>query len=488
MKKYFTTFCFLSLLFVNLSFVKSSAYVTDYVIAASETVKADSEWVTVVYELQKNYPNSKVIFYEKSLKELLPELRILRPRYLAVVDKPENINREFVIEGNIICRTIDEDIYDDYIWGIISGYSYKDALRTVRQSSKSFVLKTALSTTSEVRSGVWFDRMAWIDDGVKGRWGEKRFPSDEVHSYETDNPQELLTIFYQKWKELDPDVILTSAHATQDNLEMPFSIGNVKSEDGRLYAEFSLPQNMPETKKPRVYLPIGNCLIGDMNNTDQSMASAWLSSGGATAMLGYVVSTWYGRNGWGALKYYLSAPSKHTLAEAAFLNRQDMLTQEYRNNPDLITVKGDFVNYGDRAMFRIDYDLRTQLSIVPTIHDIGFIYDRDVVVYYGDPAWNVRTQNVPDMDCYDFSFGKNGNHYIIKLKTKDNFSIEKTSGKGFKDEHVCDIPIAYFFPERIFSPEIVSNKNNLDIAFDENFLLVYDKDLEPGKEYTIIIK
>jgi hypothetical protein len=74
------------------------------------------------------------------------------------------------------------------------------------------------------------------------------------------------------------------------------------------------------------------------------------------------------------------------------------------------------------------------------------------------------------------------------LKTKDNFSIEKTSGKGFKDEHVCDIPIAYFFPERIFSPEIVSNKNNLDIAFDENFLLVYDKDLEPGKEYTIIIK
>lgn len=459
---------------------------TNCVIAASEAVKNDMQWMTVVHELQKAHPLSVVINYQDSLKELLPLLQELRPRYLCVVEKPENINRDYVIEGNRMSRTIDDDIYDDYIWGIITGYSAEDALRIIHQSQQPFVIKSALSSITEVSSGEWFDKFAWVDDHVKGKWGEKKNPLDTVDIYKTDALSNLLSIFHKKWEEIDPDLIVTASHATQNNLEMPYSVGNIVAKDGQLYAKYKEPEAITGTNKPRVFLPIGNCLIADMNSTNQSMAAAFLSSGGATSILGYVVSTWYGRNGWGALKYFLANPGKHTLAEAAFLNRQDMLTQEYRKDPRILDVVPDFATFGDGANRDIHPKLTEILSEKPSMDDIGFVFDRDVVVYYGDPAWDVRTQHVSDNPNYEFNFETTGDRYIVTLTTNDNFSIDRASGKGFKEEHVKDIPLAFFFPERIFNSSILENKSNLDIAFDENFLLIYNQNIEPNKTYKVV--
>lgn len=124
----------------------------------------------------------------------------------------------------------------------------------------------------------------------------------------------------------------------------------------------------------------------------------------------------------------------------------------------------------------------------PTMDDIGFAFDRDVVVYYGDPAWAVTNQHVSDTPDYAFSFKEKRSSYTITLKTDKNFSIDKASGKGFKEEHVKDIPLAYFFPERMLSPDIVRNKSELDIAFDENFLLIYSQNIEPNKTYKLTFK
>ena len=150
------------------------------------------------------------------------------------------------------------------------------------------------------------------------------------------------------------------------------------------------------------------------------MAAAWLSSGGATAMMGYVVSTWHGRNGWGALKFFLSSPGTHTLAEAAFLNRQDMYTQEYRKNPKLLEIVPDFRHLGERnVMDIIEKKVKELLAEEKTIDDVGFIYDRDVVVYYGDPSWNVRPQRVEGMGDYRFTFNRKGKRCTITLITGD---------------------------------------------------------------------
>ncbi|MBA6152049.1 hypothetical protein [Gelidibacter maritimus] len=476
------------LMFVMLTMILQAQHkATNYVIAASEAVKNDAEWLKVVDELQKLHPDAVVISYQDSLNQLLPSLRNLRPRYLAVIEKPKNINRDFVIEGNRMSRTIDDDRYDDYIWGVITGYSPEDALRTIRQSAEPFIIKSALSSITEVSSGEWFDKFAWIDDHVRGRWGEKTNPQDPVAIYKTDTLGDLLSIFHKKWEEIDPDLIITASHATQYNLEMPYSVGNLVAKNGQLYAKYKEPEAIVSTNKPRVFFPVGNCLIADMNNSDQSMAAAFLSSGGSTAMIGYVVSTWYGRNGWGALKYFLANPGKHTLAEAAFLNRQDMLTQEYRKDPRYLDVIPNFKTFGDAARNDIAKKMAELQPDNLTMDDIGFSFDRDVVVYYGDPAWNVRSKSILDSPGYHFKFENKGDNYTITLTTEDNFSIDKAKGKGFKEEHVKDIPLAYFLPQRIFNPGIFENKQHLDVAFDENFLLIYNQDIKPNEAYTIIL-
>ena len=96
----------------------------DYVVITSKEMQSDKAWMKVVEVLSKRH-KATVLYYDKQLRELLAELRRLTPRYVAVVEKPENLNREFVMEGHRLSREIDDDIYADYLWGIITGcYAY----------------------------------------------------------------------------------------------------------------------------------------------------------------------------------------------------------------------------------------------------------------------------------------------------------------------------------------------------------------------------
>lgn len=49
----------------------------DYVVAVSDAVNNDAEWITIVDELIKIHPDAVVITYKDSLKELLPSLKEL---------------------------------------------------------------------------------------------------------------------------------------------------------------------------------------------------------------------------------------------------------------------------------------------------------------------------------------------------------------------------------------------------------------------------
>ena len=145
----------------------------DYVVITSKEMQSDKAWMKVVEVLSKRH-KSTLLYYDKQLRELLAELRRLTPRYVAVVEKPENLNREFVMEGHRLSREIDDDIYADYLWGIITGYSAADAMRMVESSAKPFVIRTALNTTAELSDGKYFDRFAFMNDGgTPGGWGEK---------------------------------------------------------------------------------------------------------------------------------------------------------------------------------------------------------------------------------------------------------------------------------------------------------------------------
>lgn len=90
---------------------------SDYVVLASEAVRADSGWRGVVETLQALHA-AEVLFYSVSPEETLEELRRLSPRYVAVVEKPEKINIEFVIGMHTLSRKVTPGIFAGFIWGM----------------------------------------------------------------------------------------------------------------------------------------------------------------------------------------------------------------------------------------------------------------------------------------------------------------------------------------------------------------------------------
>ena len=71
----------------------------EYVVLASSAVKGDAAWMEVVNALQAKH-GAEVVFFDKAPRESLETLKTLRPRYVAVVETPENLGRDYVIDLN----------------------------------------------------------------------------------------------------------------------------------------------------------------------------------------------------------------------------------------------------------------------------------------------------------------------------------------------------------------------------------------------------
>ena len=465
----------------------------EYVVLASGDVNNDKAWREVVDALANKHDATVVLFTESPC-EAIKSLREINPRYVAVVDMPENIGRDYVIEFHHTSRNIDSDIYADFMWGIITGYDAEAAMRMVNNSTEPLVVKNAVATIMELNSAKWFDNYAWVDDHTKGLWGEKRGFEGKITT-DMVAPEQVLPKFAELYAEYDPDLIVTAAHATQKNLEMPYSLGNLKPRNGKLYAEdrFTGEEwDLKESGKRRVYTAVGNCLIGDMNNTKESMAAAWMNGSNAATMVGYVVTTWHGRNGWGALKYWVSNPERYTLADAVYINQQDLIHQHNEWTPTLLNERYNYcegfmqelTTAADRASEFIEREI--DLDNAQDWDMIGFWHDRDVLVYYGDPKWEVRLQSAGEQD-YTITTKRKGKHYIVTIATGENFSMEKMRGDKFKQEHVLDLPFSYIFPERLKSPKLTDDKWGKAVI-DENFMLLYDAEFAPSSTYEVVIK
>lgn len=463
--------------------------VNEYVIIAGKTLIGDVAWEKVVGVLAAKH-QAAVFYYGRSPREALDSLRKWNPRYVAIVEKPENIGRDYVIGLHQMSREVDQDIYADYLWGIITGYDAAAALKMVENGTEPMVIKSAVATLAELSSAKWFDRFAWIDDHQDGLCGEKTGIGTAVKTYKI-APETNLRKFFDFYKEYEPDLVVTSGHATERNLETPFSHGNLKSKNGVLYAAFPEgKENLVESGKRKVFFGVGNCLIGNVDHSPMTMAVAWMNSGNATAMTGYVVTTWYGRSGWGGFKYWMSTPGRYTLAEAIYLNEQDMLYQLNAWDPALLKVNYPFTNSEGLLEQELNKAVRVIASetkiLSPDKDQIGFLHDRDVLAYYGDPKWNVRLQEVPAEKDYDVSCVVSKGKCVVKVKTFKNFSPERMAGDKFKQEHVKDLPFSYFFPSRLQNPRPAEGCR-WKMAVDENFLLVYQPDFQPGRTYKIVL-
>ena len=466
----------------------------NYLVLASEDVMANEAWQQVAQSIATKH-NAEVETFAEMPREALTALRDINPRYVAIVDMPENIGRDYVIDLHMMCREVDDDIYGDFMWGIITGYDATAAMRMVENSTEPLLIKDAVATIMELNSAKWFDNYAWVDDHTRGLWGYKNGRKSKIIT-DTIAGEQVLDKFKELYEAYDPDLIVTAAHATQKNLEMPYSLGHIKPREGKLYTQNIFTgeeKDIVESGKRRVYTAVGNCLIGDMNNTKESMAAAWMNGANATTMIGYVVTTWHGRSGWGALKYWVTNPERYTLAKATYINQQDFLHQQNEWYPELLNERYSF---GDKfweelttAANRLSEVLGREIDMY-NAEDwdmMGFWHDRDVLAYYGDPMWKINLQSVEGENDYTVTSRVSGDKCIVTITTGDNFSLERMVGDKFKQEHVLDLPFSHIFAERLVNPRMAEGQS-WDAVVDENFILVYNANFEPSSTYEIIIE
>jgi zinc protease len=246
-------------------------------------------------------------------------IRFARPRYVAFVMKPEEIT-ETVVRSirRMMCR-IDDDPFDDAIWGIVTGPTPEDAKRVALCSSPRDV--TSVLATTGVGEDIVPGPVTVVSDAnPPGEWWAKDSAGVVSRHSATGNTS---SVFADAWDRQDPDLLLTSSHASERNLEMPFSRGNIVAYDGSFAVvenltliDYSTGQAVKRIEVPvavrrlssprreKVWLAAGNCLIANHKQDGDDMVMCALGFGRVNQFVGYIKTTWFGEIGWNTWRYF----------------------------------------------------------------------------------------------------------------------------------------------------------------------------------------
>lgn len=467
------------------------------VIVSSATLQADG-WNMVVSALVKKYPSAKVIVVPELSEEQLTEaLRKVKARRAAVVAQPQEVNRVLFLNIHRASRRVDDDVWGDCICGVITGASAEAARRVAEESTAPLVMKRLLATTNvdHRRFEHSYCITDWTGAPVREQSGYTE-PTQTLYSQDTEEGKKMLetglqSLFARQLETQKPQLIITSSHATQFNLEMPFGYGLIFPANGYFYpaspadmknfgqvlgmayrrnhtvAEQWVRDNEMKRIEPdgttRVWLAAGNCLFGDAYSSPDSMAITALSTYGCRQVVGYTVPSWYGEGGWGTMGSLFSNAEGTSLAEAWFLNNQFLLNRTCELEPRLLNVRFDSHEFFGPSQQKMVYDMvkaGIQLRQENLKDYFGLIHDRDVVALYGDPAWRavVDESNVKPA-------------FRVTWNGADSFTVSsETGGKG---------RVGIFFPDAV-SADAVIGCDAQDAVFTNDFILFRELELAPG--------
>ena len=403
-----------------------------YAIVVSKTTHADPEWKPVVDALQKKHSGT-VLEFDQSLDETLPELRRLFPKYACVVAKPEEAGRAFVAKVHQLSRQLDDDPYPDLIWGIVTGYEATDALRLAKHQ-EPLEVKRALTGTVGSPLEVYHEGVMFSELKAKAMWrkgpGEKVTPGECV--------QDTTKLIVDSLNEDQPDVFITSGHATERDWQLGFTYRNgyFRCQDGQLYGLDTRGKRHPvHSPNPKVHLAVGNCLIAHIPDR-QCMALALMHSAGVYQMVGYTIPTWYGFGGWGVKDYFSELQAgRFTLAEAHHANQIALI-----HNLETLPANNH--------------------------HRRGLETDRDVVVLYGDPAWEARLPKRPLP--WSQSLTEEDGTYTLTITTNE---------RGDWDNR----PVVHYLPERLTDLKLLEGAEFKPVITDDFILIKFHEGVQPMK-------
>lgn len=405
----------------------------NYAVLVSDETIASTAWSSVVAALKTKHTNLDpfVLTWRESPHETLPSLRKSIPKYCCFVVQPHEATREFVASIHTLCRRLDGDEYCDTLWGILTGFDAANAL-DIAKTTTPLIVKQVTSGTE-----IAMDRV------VEGEWYCERNKNLMVRkkcgeiAERMRAPDDTTALLAERLSGGHTDLFVTSGHATERGWQIGYSFKNgyFRSGMGKLWGEDTKKKTYPiESNNPKVWLPVGNCLAGHIDGPD-ALALAFMNAGGVRQMIGYTVPTWFGYAGWGVLDYFVEQPGRFSLCEAF-----------HANNIALVQKLSNTSSVDERR---------------------GLTFDRDVVAFYGDPAWEARM--APGKLQFEQTFSFTPERYSLTvrpLSETTSFKPVNTNGsqRGYR-------PIVQFFPKRLKDIQIITGEIWNPVITD-SFILV----------------
>lgn len=466
----------------------SAAPNPSYAIVVSTATAADAGWKDVVASLQARHPQAVVLTWKQSPLEARDALAQQRPHFVAWVATPAEAGRNFVTLCHRIARQLDDDPWPDCRWGIITG---SDAISAQRQLTgpRQVRPRVALSTTGIDLSP--YERGLILSDGTKGRWHEKRAPGDE--SGHAALPRPAAAMWADYFRTHRPDLIVSASHGFAFGFETPFGTGFLQVRDGTLIPlskqdGMVVGAPLDEDTAPRVFLPIGNCLVGHVDGPE-SLVCTMMGRLGVRQLIGYTVVTWFGRGGWDLLSTWQVQPGTYNLADAFFVNQARMEYDLLKLAPSAANFDLKLPNTGNpmpdpafRRLFKTSLATEALAGLEPNAPAakerfrqlVGLVWDRETVAFYGDPAFDARL-NPNAAPGWNLTAQEDSKGLTLTL----DFASDADASKGAPD-------LAYFPTRRLNQPQLAEGPDTTLVA-DDLILLRQPRPLAGSRQVRVRI-
>ena len=326
-------------------------------VLVSAATRYEEGWAKVVARLESAHA-AEVLVFRSSPAELQEELRRRQPRFVTWVARPAELGPKAAVIMHRLASENDADPFEDFQWGVVTGLDAAQALK-LAAPGQPLVIRTVGAGTSFamecVEQGYWFSEFKAGESWEKAAGGAPR---------EVPGAKDSTASLVAKLNEGRTDLFITSGHATEHDWQPGYRYrnGTFGHQEGVIVGKaLDGTVHRLASANPKVYLPIGNCLMGNVPGGD-CMALSWMASGGVRQMVGYVQPTWFGYAGWGVLDYFLEQPGRFNLSQAWLANHHALRWR-------LQEVAAGRASAGDRR---------------------GLEFDRDMTILYGDPHWDAR--------------------------------------------------------------------------------------------------
>ena len=423
----------------------STINAADYVVVIQSETAKQREWMAVASALVARH-DADIVTWQDSVHEVRKQLAASHPKYTCFVTPREQATRQHVASIHQLTRQLDSDAYTDTRWGILTGFDAANALAIAKHSEPLVVRRVVSGTELALEmceEGLWYDELVKNKMVRRDKGGPVR---------ELKGPADTTSALIDSLNLYKPDLFVTSGHATERNWQIGFTYRNgyFRSRGGQLFGEDTLRKTYAvESPNAKVYLPIGNCLMGHIDGPD-AMALAWMNDAGVKQMIGYTVPTWFGYGGWGVLDYFVEQPGRYTLTDAFFANQHALI-----------------------------HSIETKSG-----NQRGLEFDRDVVAFYGDPAWSARM--APAKCAYQQTLTKEGDTWTLRIRPNrgnDSFKPVNTNGaqRGWR-------PVVQWLPFRVRDIEVTRGKDHAPVITDDFVLVPNPREYDFSQPFEIVFR